>query len=211
MQPNTPSLCHAVIKQAILSENYATLDSYDYLIFWKDDSLHYQGCNKKFAELHNAKVNDLITLNDYNLNWQSDGHDAEFFRANDRYVMQHQPIINEYETIVLPNQPKLELLTSKFPLKSHRNQCIGIYGISVTVKIEHQSLLYKNHNITPQEQRVLQFYLRGYTAKDMANELSISTRTVEFHIASIKQKTQCANKKQLIERLEYYKMIDFNL
>ena len=52
---------------------------------------------------------------------------------------------------------------------------------------------------TKREQEVLQNILKGFTAKKIAQQLSLSHRTVEDYIERVKQKFQCINKHDVIE------------
>lgn len=54
--------------------------------------------------------------------------------------------------------------------------------------------------LTPRQQEVLFFLLRGKRAIDIAELLHLSKRTVEGHIESLKDKFNCANKTSLIEK-----------
>lgn len=51
--------------------------------------------------------------------------------------------------------------------------------------------------VTPRERQVLRLIARGYTYKDIASELSISTKTVESHVSSVLRKLQLSNRHQL--------------
>ena len=51
--------------------------------------------------------------------------------------------------------------------------------------------------LTPRERQVLRLIARGYTYKDIATELRISSKTVESHVSSVLRKLQLANRHQL--------------
>jgi DNA-binding NarL/FixJ family response regulator len=51
--------------------------------------------------------------------------------------------------------------------------------------------------LTPREREVLRFIARGYTYKEVAGELSISTKTVESHVSAVLRKLQLSNRHQL--------------
>jgi RNA polymerase sigma factor (sigma-70 family) len=51
--------------------------------------------------------------------------------------------------------------------------------------------------LTPRERQVLRLIARGYSYKDVAEELSISTKTVESHVSSVLRKLQLSNRYQL--------------
>jgi DNA-binding NarL/FixJ family response regulator len=51
--------------------------------------------------------------------------------------------------------------------------------------------------LTPRERQVLRLIARGYSYKDIATELEISTKTVESHVSSVLRKLQLSNRHQL--------------
>jgi DNA-binding NarL/FixJ family response regulator len=51
--------------------------------------------------------------------------------------------------------------------------------------------------LTARERQVLRLIARGYTYKEIARELSISTKTVESHVSSVLRKLQLTNRHQL--------------
>ena len=51
--------------------------------------------------------------------------------------------------------------------------------------------------LTPRERQVLRLIARGYTYKDIARELGISTKTVERHVSAVLHKLQLTNRYQL--------------
>ncbi|HTT51238.1 MAG TPA: response regulator transcription factor [Streptosporangiaceae bacterium] len=51
--------------------------------------------------------------------------------------------------------------------------------------------------LTPREREVLRLIARGYTYKEIARELYISTKTVESHVSSVLRKLQLSTRHQL--------------
>jgi DNA-binding NarL/FixJ family response regulator len=51
--------------------------------------------------------------------------------------------------------------------------------------------------LTPRERDVLRLIARGYTYKEVARELAISTKTVESHVSAVLRKLQLSNRNQL--------------
>jgi DNA-binding NarL/FixJ family response regulator len=51
--------------------------------------------------------------------------------------------------------------------------------------------------LTPREGEVLRLIARGYTYKELARELAISTKTVETHVSSVLRKLQLSSRHQL--------------
>ncbi|WP_333620052.1 response regulator transcription factor [Dietzia sp.] len=52
-------------------------------------------------------------------------------------------------------------------------------------------------SLTPREKEVLRFLARGYTYKEIAEELFISVKTVETHASNVLRKTQQSNRHAL--------------
>ncbi len=51
--------------------------------------------------------------------------------------------------------------------------------------------------LSPREREVLRLIARGYTYKELARELSISTKTVESHVSAVLRKLQLSTRHQL--------------
>jgi DNA-binding NarL/FixJ family response regulator len=51
--------------------------------------------------------------------------------------------------------------------------------------------------LTAREQQVLRLIARGYTYKEIANELGISVKTVEAHVSAVLRKLQLSNRHEL--------------
>jgi DNA-binding NarL/FixJ family response regulator len=51
--------------------------------------------------------------------------------------------------------------------------------------------------LTPREREVLRLIARGYTYKELAQELSISVKTVESHVSAVLRKLQLSTRHQL--------------
>lgn len=51
--------------------------------------------------------------------------------------------------------------------------------------------------LTPRERQVLRLIARGYSYRDIATELAISSKTVKSHVSSVLRKLQLSNRHQL--------------
>jgi DNA-binding CsgD family transcriptional regulator len=69
------------------------------------------------------------------------------------------------------------------PHKETIRECLMKIGI-----IEERDLMLQNIKFTTQERRVIDYYLQGMSAKEIAKEIKRSSRTVEDHISIIKTK-----------------------
>jgi DNA-binding NarL/FixJ family response regulator len=56
-----------------------------------------------------------------------------------------------------------------------------------------------NYNLTEREQEITNGIVSGFTYKELAESLYISESTVSKHASNIFKKTNCKNKKELIE------------
>jgi len=59
-----------------------------------------------------------------------------------------------------------------------------------------------NNRLTGRERQVLKLLKRGFLNKEIADELNIATKTVEFHITKILRKLQCYDRFELIDKKE---------
>lgn len=83
---------------------------------------------------------------------------------------------------------------------------VGVFMTACESEKKIQSRLdlgeaFKNEYFTPREIEVAKNIILGKTAKDIAKELSLSFRTVESYIDTIKAKLRCHSKGKVIEIL----------
>lgn len=57
----------------------------------------------------------------------------------------------------------------------------------------------KNHPLTSREEEILRLTARGYTNKEISEQLFISVKTVENHKSSIMKKLQLTNRAELVQ------------
>jgi len=76
-----------MVYKFIDKEHIELLDLIPFQIFWKDKKSTYQGCNKAFSDFIGLKINEIIGLNDYDLNWKEPGNNADYFIEMDRFVL----------------------------------------------------------------------------------------------------------------------------
>lgn len=62
-------------------------------------------------------------------------------------------------------------------------------------------------SLTPREQEVLRHIARGYTYKEVAEQLFISAKTVETHVSSVLRKLQLTNRHELTQWATERKLI----
>ncbi len=59
--------------------------------------------------------------------------------------------------------------------------------------------------LTPRESQCLFYVLRGRTSKEIAYELHVSPKTVDFHIENIKNKWNCHSRSDIFDKAYEYK------
>lgn len=79
-----------------------------------------------------------------------------------------------------------------------------LIDLSPTVNSEKAAL----HSLTPREKEVMRYIIRGYTNKQIAEALFISTRTVEGHRSSLMGKLNLKNRVELVEFAEKHGLIE---
>ena len=85
--------------------------------------------------------------------------------------------------------PFLKLLNTSKPISSITNK-----------RFRHvEQYNTSNIKLTKRESEILFFLMHGKSTKELASMLNISTRTIESHIANLKDKFQCRLKSGLIE------------
>lgn len=194
------------------------LDSLPGLCYWKDTEFAYVGCNKatvRATGIHSKE--DIIGLTDDDLPW---AEETPNYRSQDRYVLagHHLSVI---ERIHLKGARDCFALTRKSPIYDDNKRITGLFGQAFilfdTRLVERLDKLYLNDctlfdgvemrnyqimdeypQLTSRETDCLFYFLRNYSAKVIAEKLSISPRTVEQHITSIKDKYNCHTRVDLL-------------
>ena len=88
------------------------------------------------------------------------------------------------------------------PFKTHvcKHSCTSVNDINIIPKYE-DLLALKSKNLNKREKECAYYLVLGMTAKEMANVLYISPKTVEYHLDNMKRKFGCCRKSDLIMTL----------
>jgi PAS domain S-box-containing protein len=102
-------------------------------IFWKDRNSVYLGANERFVQdTGRGGSQEIIGKTDYDLTWTRE--QADFYRACDRTVMESgEAMLDIEESQRQGNGEKVELLTSKVPLRDEQGRVIGLLGIYMDI------------------------------------------------------------------------------
>jgi PAS domain S-box-containing protein len=173
----------------------ALVDSIPDLIFFKDHSHVYLGCNRAFEQLVGRKESELLGANEFDL---FEAGRAERFRAQDEQVLQTGQGVRFEQWVEYPDGRSVLLDTLKTPFTGPDGDVLGLIGIGRDItdlhrQLEKQLTLEKQLRQTQKMEAVGQ--LTGGIAHDFNNIL-----------ASILGFTELARRRQEIldEKLQDY-------
>jgi PAS domain S-box-containing protein len=106
-------------------------------IFWKDQDLHFLGCNTLFAKDAGLSCpDDLIGKSDFDMAWQDQ---AERYRSDDRLVMDsNTPKLSYDEPQSTPHGEEIWVRSSKVPLHNAVDETIGMLGVYDDITVSKQ-------------------------------------------------------------------------
>lgn len=122
---------------------------------------------------------------------------ADSYRETDQQTMTlGKEIITREASALSPPCPQV-IIARKRPLYDLNNNICGVIGTSHQLfELETPKGIVE---LSEREISCLSALFKGLTAKETAEHLGISPKTVETHIANIKKKTGVNSKKELIE------------
>ncbi len=112
-----------------------TINSFDNLIFVKDNEFKYMECNEAFENFIGIKRETLLGKTDYDI---FDKELADFFRSKDEEMLEKGITQKNYEWVTYPDGSKVYLLTSKSPLHDSDGNIFGLVGNSFDMTREKQ-------------------------------------------------------------------------
>ncbi|WP_394833084.1 helix-turn-helix transcriptional regulator [Pendulispora rubella] len=196
--------------------------------FWgcKDDESVFMYANELYGQLMGLPHHlDVIGRTDFDMPCDTVVC-AESFRAQDRQVLQARQPMNILDVHRFAGGEWKAFIVTKVPLYDENGDVAGsiFHGRDITSPstIELGTLLGRIHadasfagaldqgsyllddsrevdSLTKRESEVLFFLIRGKSAKEIANLLSLSYRTVEQYVDAIKSKFDAHSKSDLIE------------
>lgn len=188
-------------------------------VYWKDLDGTILGCNELQATNYGAKKSiDLLGKTDFDMQSKNI---ADTIIRNDQEVMRTgcKTIL---ETVKLFNGQMQVFLSHKMPLCDLDGNVIGVFGqsflldqqnsftenrgffvnklISSIVEFENGRLNVDGITLAKRETECLYYLVRGMSAKQIANQLTLSYRTVEYYLEQLKNKLNCYSRSDLIEK-----------
>lgn len=152
------------------------------------------------------------------------GHNAKDLLDNCASVLKQESVKIFDECNMRFDGRSLQFLSIKFPCYDSAYQLQGTFGISIVLgehsladaitQLSDLGLLSKNASqdqtiklnlgnvlLTPRETECLEYTVKGFTAKQIAKKLHISSRTVEDYINQVKIKLDVSTKQEMIQKL----------
>jgi PAS domain S-box-containing protein len=115
---------------------HSFLEAIPDILFHKDTSGVYLGCNTNFAELAGKEKSEIIGTTDYDVFSTSV---ADGFRYHDREVLKSNSTRSNEEWVTYPDGRRVLLKTLKTPYRDSSGAVIGILGISRDITARRKS------------------------------------------------------------------------
>ncbi len=209
-------------------------------IGFKDINSIHLAANLEAVKLFGfKKESQLIGINDANLNCDAAKY-ADLFRQQDLEVIKTKRSMQKLDILRYVDSKLQFRLGTKSPLYNKENDIIGVsYNsqqitsfllkkISSLFRIMHNehsntfecsSFILKenidsNNILSPTENSILFFLVRGKNARETAHILKKNKHTVESHISNIKIKLGCSKKSEIFDKateLGWYNVIPLHL
>lgn len=196
------------------------------IIWFKNQELNYIASSQQLNEFVGFPVKDyIIGKNDYQLPWEQF---AKVYQDGNKKIISTGKSIIFLHPMQMFNSQQIIILTQKSPVYDESQKIVGVNGtVSVVATLEcfqnilklnqyDYSVTGKNKNYDPiqyelsndfsqfdlsKRETICLFYLiRGKTAKEIAEIIYLSKRTVEKHIDNIRLKLHCNTKSEIIAK-----------
>lgn len=181
-------------------------------IFFKDKNGRYTGCNENFAEGAGLdSPQSIVGKSDYDLVWKKQ---ADIYRLGDQQTLEGKPLFMAPELQTRISGYDANVLTWKSVINDSRGKILGISGIAIEItgyhlvrksgfwdrkkKVLRLDGYIDGEFLTRRETQVLHLILKQKTARQAAEILFISPKTVESHIEKIRRKLQCSTKMEIV-------------
>lgn len=191
--------------------------------YWKDCHGRYLGVNDVFLQASGVgSPLDIIGKTDRDLIWHEQ---AQALMTNDKIIITTENAQVWLEQAQHTDGYIANYLSHKSPLRNRRGKVIGVFGLSYVFEEDdwsvdklteinmivgggaldrikrYLSTLQRNkHQLTRRQLDCLFYLVQGMTAKQIAEMLALSRRTVEQHLDSIRAKLGCQLRSELIAR-----------
>jgi DNA-binding CsgD family transcriptional regulator len=169
------------------------IDFVPHAIFYKDKRLRFVTANSVFLQA--AGLSNRMELHgkdDFDMPWGK--MFAKQYRFDDKIILQGQSKLRYLEYQMQATGHIVQVMVSKKPIMDHNNNIIGIIGIYDLYRTQVAAMLPK------QQQQCLALTANGLSAKQIAQHMHLSVRTIEYYLQILKRKLACRNKLELIKK-----------
>ncbi len=197
--------------------NHELLNQLPGAIGYKDLNSNYITGNKQLAKyMGYTSAKDINGLTDFDIKSEM-AELAHDYRIQDKKVIENgeeQHIdIGHYSDgdLQLHFSIKKPLINTEGKISGTVFSCIEIKQSFLTslyhdvIKqngpgLYHIGGKYVDFKLSLRESQCLFYLIRGFSAKEVANKLMLSAKTIEYYIVQLKEKFQCARKSELIDK-----------
>lgn len=158
----------------------------------KDANRKYLYANKNFLNILGVdKVDDLENLTDYDLYKRKE---AEVYREKDKFTIKNNRLINSHQIVTGENGYHMILINKSLMYENGTVSGIICHGVRLGSHPLTQPLL------AQRERECICYLYQGYSHAEIAKELKISVRTVEYHVENLKTKTNSESKSDVLKK-----------
>ncbi|BCA95648.1 hypothetical protein TUM19329_20090 [Legionella antarctica] len=177
-------------------------------VYWKNNHGLYQWCNLVQAQsAHLEKPADVVNLSVYDLFEEQTADVLD--KADNKVIDSDERLLLTEEGTTLDGQ-FLRSISVKQPLKDEHGEIYGLIGLSTIINNvsylkEQFQIRAKKSGLSLKQTECLYWLMRGLTAKQTADILHMSKRTIESYLTIVKDKLFCTSKQDLIKiAFSYY-------
>ena len=191
--------------------------------YWKDCDGNYLGINDVFVRVSGVHSHaDVVGSTDRDQIWHEQ---ADLMMTNDHTITETECVKTFLEKALHPDGHIVHYLSHKTPLRDRHGKVIGSFGLSYgfetqawnqdrlnevamivgTQGVEHvqRFLLTQQcvkHQLSARQADCLYYLTKGMTIKQIAETLSLSKRTVEHYLETVKVKLNCLSRSELVAK-----------
>lgn len=186
-------------------------------IGFKDKYSVYLGGNQFLATTMGfAKPQDIIGMKDTDIKSEMVAFADKFVREDKEVMLageqQHidmgryndgvlRATLSTKKVLLSANQEIIGTVFSRVELKS--SILSKLFDKTLSIKLPQYYTIarpYGEYHLNKRETESLFYLIRGYTAKEIAQRLGLSAKTIEYHIEQLKNKLNCSKKSELVEK-----------
>ena len=175
-------------------------------VYIKDKTGIYRDSNDYHCIDNGTKGTEFIGYSDFDVHAASC---ASLFKEKDEHIIKTGKSLSILEKVHFSkkfnNEKRFFAFTFKQPIHNQKMEIIGVMGFTYQLDADTKDINLLKATAEPDQEilsnrqmNCLLLLVQGKTAKQIAQILNLSFRTVEHHIEAIKNKYNCSNRSELI-------------